>query len=564
MLRLLTRNKPSVAAVNRAASLRTFATDPNEGGGKTVHVSLDDENPQVDNFFDYTWGRWLENDKFERAARQTKFNLKGLVEVINQNASRDGKAPQDAEVQVKTMAPIHEGKHHKIYKIDMTDDKSYVLRIPYALGLNEYRQNRMKSEVATMDFLSKKHNLEIPQILDWSSTAGNNPLGSEFQLMNYVPGDLLMKSWDPSNSDIKVKSGSIKPVVDFVEKIVATKFNKYGSLYFTEDVAPELQNDLPYDGETDTNLADRWRIGQTTESRFWKSDVAAPLRGPWNTVSEYLDATAKLQIAYVKDALARGDGNTQQLNKALEAFEQYSKIVPELFKESDKLESEIYSPRLNHPDMSPMNVILSLSGENNDQVKTTLLDFESTAIRPFLLHGVPKFVQHKGPKIFSTEDIPEYDSLPDGEKRAIDHFMTQTQNQFAYEFLFKQSEEPATNDLFSAYLPNVKRRQQLVDTAINTTPATQQDLKYDIGMLSQEWQYLTPDREFPLPFTEQDLATVANETEEWNKEIMANPFIETQGWVPADTFENLVNEGLLVQKENGDYYYKAPEEQQQN
>lgn len=546
--------------LGRVAGRRFLASDA-PGEQKTVHVSLDEENPQVDNFFDYTWGRWLENDKFEREARRTQFNLKGLVEVIKKNASKDGKAPQEADVEVKSIAPVHEGKHHKIYKVDLTDDRAFALRIPYALGHKQYREQRMKSEVATMDFLAKKHDVGMPKMVDWSADAATNPVGNEFQLMEFINGDLLMKSWDPSSSDIKLKSGAIKPIVDFVEKLVATRFNKYGSLYFTEDVPAALQNELPYEGETDSALADRWRIGQTTEARFWKggsSDVTANLRGPWNSVAEYLDATAKIQLAYIHDALSRGDGNTQQLKKAEEAFDQYARIIPHLFQESDGLDKEIFSPRLHHPDLSPMNVLLTKTAE--DEVKTYLLDFESTAIRPFLLHGPPKFVQHKGPKIFSTEDIPEFDTLPENEKRAINHFITQTQNQFAYEFLFKQAQEPTTNDLFTAFLPNVKRRQQLVDTALATTAETQQDLKYDIAMLSQEWQYLSVDREFPVPFSEQDLAQCASETEEWNKHIMANPFIETKGWVPADTFDALVKEGALLQKENGDYYFNAPQQ----
>lgn len=508
-----------------------------------AQVTLDDDAgaAEIDGFFNYKWGRWLENNDQERAKRETRFSLKGLYDVLEQHVPRDGKAAGE-KLQIKTIGALHEGKHHKVYKIELANDAgNYVLRIPYSLGHDEYRKHRMQSEIATMDFLRKKHSLAVPEVLAWSPVK-ENPLGSEYTLMQFQEGELLMKSWNPAVDDIQGKSKIIKPVVDFMDKILATPFNKYGSLYFTEDVDSKYQNDVPYANERDSSLVDRWRIGPTTESRFWKAATADALkatehlRGPFDTASEYLLATAAIQQSYLTAD-----------SEATRTFEQYAYVVPELFKEEELADNPVLmSPRLHHPDLSPMNVIV-----NGD--KSYLVDFESTAIRPFLLHGAPKFVQHKGLKVYSLKDIPEYEEMPPQEQKSIQYLLALTQNQFAFEYLFKQL---GKEDLFGAFLPSIKRRQQLVQTALESNSLTYPDLAYDLGMLSQEWQFLGLDRESPLKFTDQELNELASKVGEWNQYILEHPFMETGGWLPSDTFDQLVSEGHLVKNDKGDYEYK--------
>lgn len=511
-----------------------------------VEVSLNDENPDIpDDFFGYTWGKFLINNDQKRQARETKFSLKGLVEVLKENVGSNNKGE---ELEVKLITPHHEGKHHKIYKVDLTDGRSFALRIPYSIGHDEFRQARMKSEVATMDFLINKHEMKIPNVVSWNSSK-NNPLENEYQLMEFINGDLLMKQWNPASEDIKSKSETIKPVVDFVDKLISTKFNKYGSLYFTDDVSSSLQNDLPYNHEKGDGLIDKYRIGPTTESRFWKGsnvDIGAAFRGPFNTAQEYINATANVQLAYLNEL-----EKTPQVEKALEIFAKYSQIVSSFMPEaSADANDNLLSPRLQHPDLSPLNIIV------NEKTTPYLVDFENSSIRPFALHGPPRFVLHKGPKIFSLDDIPDFDKLPESEKAAIKHFMAQTQNQFAFEYLFRQLVE--SQELFNAFLPGLKRRQLTVDTALQSNVESVQDLAYDMAMLSQEWQFINNDMEFPAPYSEAEFDQVAKETDEWNRHIMQNPFMETKGWVPTDTFDKLVNENLLVKGEDGNYVYNPP------
>jgi hypothetical protein len=533
---------------------RQFSSSPDDD--VLMHVSPNDDVSKIDTkgFFKYSWGRWLVNDDHEQAIRETKFSIKGLTDILKDKVDYLSKSPSNAELQIKAISPFHEGKHHKIYKIDLADGRSYALRIPYAIGLPEYRKARMQSEIATMDFLRRKHDVLMPGVISWSPTTDNR-LGCEYVLLDFVKGDLLMKHWVPSSLDLKAKSATVKPAADFFEQIAHTKFNKFGGLYFTEDVASQYQNDLPYEAEQDKDLVDRYRIGPTVESRFWKGRTAAiseSFRGPWASMKDYLADTANVQIAYAKDMLAQGQGDKQELQKTLDTFERYAKAATVLFEpEQEQLDPEIVAPRLHHPDLNPINII-----HRTDPSMSYLLDLENTSIRPFLLHGAPGFVKHRGPKIFKKEDIPDYDTLSDLDKRAVDHFIAQTQNQFAFEFLFKQA-QPA---LFSAFTPSIKRRQELVQTALHCSVGTKDyiDLDYDVVRLAQEWQFLGVVRPFPVEYSQEQLDAYVQDMDSWSKHVIDNPFLETKGWIPIHIFEKLVGEGLLVRQENGDFKLTKP------
>ena len=71
------------------------------------------------------------------------------------------------------MASIHEGKHHRIYKVDTNAGKSFVLRIPYALDDENTLAYRLKSEVATMDFAALKLGLKVPKVYSFGVNALN-------------------------------------------------------------------------------------------------------------------------------------------------------------------------------------------------------------------------------------------------------------------------------------------------------------------------------------------------------------------------------------------------------
>lgn len=530
----------------RVPALRRFSSK----AGDVVYVDPSDPNVDTKQFFEYQTGRWLENDKLEREQRTTKFSLNGLVDVLKQKVDYLEKTPEHRDFGIATIEPYFEGKHNKLYKMVLKDMRTYILRIPYPVGHAEYREKRLLSEVATMDFMRKKHDMRLPNPVAWEATAAN-PADSPFIVMDYVKGDKLMGQWKPWVEDMQEKAGIIKPAADFVDKMVTTQFSKYGALYFTEDVDAKYQSDLPYAGETDTALADRWRIGPTVEKRFWKGrtvDVGAEFRGPWESYNEYLLDTARVQRAYVDDWLAQKP-DSELLQNAKKAVERYEKVVPSLFVEGE-LDADLTSPRLHHPDISPLNMI----GQDNLS-RVWLIDFENTAIRPFMLHGLPWFVRNPGEKIYKKEEVPNYDALPEHERAIVDHYIRLTQNEFTFEYFFHKLRPT----LFQALNPSIKRREETVSRALACDIDTgfYNDLDFSIYKLSEMWNYLNlePPREFPVKYTEAELETISNNVTAWNSELTRNPALENKGFLSAREFDKHLGEGNLVPKGDGSYEF---------
>lgn len=539
-------------------------------------------DPQVRAFYKYTWGTWIKDDAAEKAKRETQFSLKGLVEVLREHLTP---ADKDVNIEVKTIASLSEGKHHRLYLVHTTGVSTegadvtvpYVLRIPYpGLGSAEYISQRLKSEVATMDFVKKvlvqNAKFQVPEVVAWSADASKTPLESQFILTNYVEGNTLMKFWDPASQDLAAKQKVIQPVVDtFAALTSRVQFNKYGSLYFTEDSSD--QNGLPYDG-VDKDLADRWRIGPTTESQFWKNDLPADskLRGPWNTASEYIQATGDVIVESLNNYISNTESDVVKsaLQKQLATAERYAKVAPELLLESE-LAPELFSPRLAHPDLNPANFIVAPEVKTIEDLAKpdiplpTLVDFESTSIKPFLLHGTPFFARHDGLKIFSQEEVPDYEKLSDQDKFAVNHFLALSQNQFSFEYLLMQNSELGREckPLINAFAPTVKRRQRPIHLALtkDITDASGTSKEYldvdqdliSLGAPEGEWEAYQIPRKYPVKYTQEQIETHDKEFAEYSKEGVANPFLFSKGWVPQDMFEKLVADGTIVKKDDGDY-----------
>lgn len=69
----------------------------------------------------------------------------------------------------------------------------------------------------------------------------------------------------------------------FQAKLATLKFSQYGSIFYKEDVSPELQSRPLYaEGEIEDECSERFRIGPSVERRFYRSQRAAMKldRGP--------------------------------------------------------------------------------------------------------------------------------------------------------------------------------------------------------------------------------------------------------------------------------------------
>lgn len=597
MLRLARSARVARHAVARtrvaapAASLvaRRFVSE----APKEVFTRLHDEaDPQRTSFFEYTWGLWLTNDKLEKARRNTKFLIEGITDVVKLLKGQEGLLPPradagirylDSNVQaivgahggsLKLIASIHEGKHHRIYKIILNegDNKLLVLRIPYKLELDEAIATKIKSEAATLDFLREKLGLNVPRVLAYAPDK-LNAVKSPFMLMEYIEGDLLMKKWNPLAEDSDATAAELQlvvdPILDFTDKVSSVTFAKSGSLYFADDVAEPLRADAAYEGETDANLAERWKIGPSIEQvyargkRHLSPKTIGEYNGPWAADAPeqiMVDAaaiegeTAKHRLGQANAGIGGNPGDADTLQSQIAAFEHVQTMAPKLLLALLPLimnVGEQFKPRMYLPDLDPLNVIELADG-------AYFVDFEYAVIKPFILQQYPGFIAYSGAKIYDLEnDVPEYATMEDYEQAQYKFMYFKTRNERMWEVGLNQRR----HDLIAVALPHIK--------ALKAPYTAVLDIKNDRDYLYAEnaivslqpmWELYvanqlcnTEDPQFPIKYTKDMITDILTRLEEYQLDLGSQPFAATGGWVPQDMFVTLRDQGILVQGADGNW-----------
>lgn len=577
-----------------------------------TYTKLSDENdPERDAFFKYSWGSWLKNDKEEKEKRLVRFSIEGLNAVLNDlhvesnlysKDLEDGVIPlpnykenftvslphnivkymksknPNEKVQVTSMSSIHEGKHHRIYKIDTNLEKSFVLRIPYSIDNEVTLGQRLRSEVATIDFVDLKLGIKVPKIYCFSGSS-LNPIRQPFILQEFIDGKLLMKDWNPLETDSEegnIQNTKLNKVIDplskFQSQLASVTFNKFGSLYFASDI--NMSNGLPYEDETNPDLLNRWGIGPSVERCFWRKKSALNFEtqkkfmGPWDILNplDIIKDVGLIELENTRSRLALKQANAKSeyidqktLEKQIYTFERLSALAPTLLNlTTDAIPNieELLKPRLFHPDLDPMNVIIKSDKESTPY----LIDFEGASIKPFILQSNPQFVAYDGPKIYNLKkDVDNYKNLSDSERTQYEFMYKRTRNQYLWELSINKN----LKHLVSSVAPPVKLLKSPYITAIERK-SDQEYLLIDEAMiqLRELWKTLAENglvasKQYPIEYSIDELKQHSDDLDNYHKKLVTEPFSATQGWIPQDMFENLIKSGSLVEDKNGDYSIKA-------
>ncbi|KAH3687949.1 hypothetical protein WICPIJ_001064 [Wickerhamomyces pijperi] len=567
---------------------------------KEVFTDLKNENdPNRDAIFKYSWGTWLKNDELEKTKRYTKFSLTGLQKVLQQlyeaktetsetvkpvstildtvstlphnlTTANLGTPNPTEPFQIKQLLSLHEGKHHRIYKVDTSAARSFILRIPYGLDSQYAIEKRIQSEVATLDFVDVKLGLNVPKVFAYGADK-SNPIESPFILQEFIEGDSLMKIWAPMTphqapTHKEIIGKVIDPLTEFQSRLADIQFNQFGSLYFKKDLPLDT---VPYEGETDEALKGRWVVGPSTERVFWRNKrlltkaKSDEFTGPW-AASRPLDivsSIAGIEIENVQNKIKILDNDLggvsetkQQLTKQLETFQNLKAIAPLLFNTASEKYKDIkslFSPRLAHTDLDPMNVIM----KNEDE--PYFIDFEGATIKPFIFQSTPKFVAYEdGPKIYEFEiDEAKYEEMNETDKYYYDFAVARTRN----EVMWDSNLVKTFNKLGAETLPVLKRLRGPYIAAIERRNSSEIPLvDRKIYELLLQWPQFHQHgfvaiSEFPIAVDGAKFDAHNAELEQYYEQLGSVPFAITGGWVPQDLFENLVSQGVINKLENGDY-----------
>lgn len=591
---------PLRAAFRSVRSVR-FAFASSEPAEIVTKLS-DTEDPQRNAFFQYTWGLWMQNDAAERKRRETRFSIEGVTKALQEMASlalADVKAPtalSDGTVAlthnlhllghtkgpllVTLIASVHEGKHHRVYKESLLTGRSVVLRIPYPLEQQYSTALRIKSEVATMDFMHLKLGARVPRVLAYGYDR-DNALRAPFIVMEHVEGDLLMRQWEPlapgdlSDAATKAKlMRTIEPVADFHAKLLEVTFAQSGSLYFYNDVSPAQQAMAAYDGEDADALAGRWRVGPTTEHIYHRHKLMLtknhllPHLGPWPAAEplKVVESVAAVQLEEWRQRLALMEAgssrvveDTELLKRCIKTYRHLQAMLTKLLNPQLPLivnAAELFKPRLFAPDLDPLNVIVTPEGEH------VFVDFEATCIKPFALSLHPPFVAYQGAKVHDLhEDVPGYSEMDEVEQQQYQFMHCKTRN----ERLWEMSLNERRHDLIAVALPHLKLLKSPYVQAVELK--NDKDYLYVEGLIVQlqtMWDtYVanglvnTTDTAFPVEYTAEFLDEFQLDLETYQMEAVATPFAATGGWVPQDMFDTLRLQGIIVEDGRGNYRIEA-------
>lgn len=588
---------------------RSISNEPDKN-----YTKLNDVNDKNrDTIFKYTWGTWLNNDKLEKEKRMTKFSIEGLNKVLNnlysfskKNTAIDSTITQidriplpfedkdnvsvlshnaiiknldvlnanEQHIYVKTISSIHEGKHHRIYKLNTNiENKPLILRIPYLLDSMDIISQRMSSELATLDLLQLKLQIDVPKIFCYSLN-GNNPLGIPFMIEEFIEGELLMKKWDPLMED--EENGKppskllnvIDQVSDIHKKLLSLEFRTIGSIYFKDQV-PVEGNDLEM-------IDSRWCIGPILEKCYWRSnmnqitkDEKKKFVGPWDAskLDKFISGLSELNLSNISKRLsiieASSSSESHQKEKLLEAkktYENMIKLSKELFNVNDskivnKIPNfhEIIKPRIYLPDLDPMNILI----DTND--KPVLFDVENSCIKPFILHNLPNFVEYDGPKIYNIkDDIPNFDKLTETEKKQCEFIYKRTRNQYMWE----NALNTRNHKLITAFAPPLKLLRLPYSVMAETNNKNDDNyilIDEAILQLSQIWSELfnndmVATKDFPIDgINDAQIKKHNEQMQKLHSSMISSPFFATGGWIPQDMFDKLLEDGIIAKAPDGNY-----------
>lgn len=193
------------------------------------------------------------NENIRLAERHGEFNVDALKRVAAQSLQR-------RDTDVKSLSKLAEGGFNRVLQITMVDDTQILARLPYPS--TEPRQLAVASEVATLALL-RAHGLPVPHVHAYSTDA-KNPVGSEYIIMEKMPGRSLSACWFDLSDQQRLKV--LLQLVQLEAKLHTIDFPASGSIYYARD----LPSDLPRIVIPESDLC----IGPSAALGWWFAERA--------------------------------------------------------------------------------------------------------------------------------------------------------------------------------------------------------------------------------------------------------------------------------------------------
>ncbi|EAW07758.1 aminoglycoside phosphotransferase family protein [Aspergillus clavatus NRRL 1] len=487
--------------------------------------------PQPDtDLFRYTSGRWLWDEEQQLRDRFSPFNVPELQRIAAHSVGAD---------TCTAIAKLAEGSFNKTFRLEMDNGLSVIARIPHPIAGPRYYTTA--SEVATMEFARTILGIPTPQVYAWNADV-NNPVDSEYILMEEAPGTKLEDIWDDLSLEEKIEV--MKDLVQLEKKMLQAPLNNYGSLYYS---SANIRDAVPADtcAEISSQLKDKIRrrfvIGPVAERHYWSKERAemALDRGPWKQAQDYVLSLAYREEAWIQQYATPSSGDdllvtsaTQNSpNSHISLLQKYLKVAPYLLPN----DPAVVAPYIWHTDLHSGNIFV------HDGKISSVIDWQGLWAAPLILQARhPRLVDYNGEVILKAP--ANFKHLDPAEKIRIRGCMSSSILLYLYEKQIAK-EIPRLDQVLR--FDHGRTRCDPILFVGDTWDDELLPLRESLIRLERCWNEIGFDFPCPIHFTEDDLRVHAEESDGWNDvqefwNSVAN-VVSRDGWTPHHLYGDAIS-----------------------
>ncbi|THZ77012.1 hypothetical protein D6C85_01954 [Aureobasidium pullulans] len=454
-------------------------------------------------FFNFTRGRFLCDEKLELKRRHRTFNVYELMRIAAQAVGA---------THCNHIEKLPDGTCNRILLLSMDNGKQVVAKIP---NPNAGRPHfTTASEVATMKFMREVIGTPLPEVYAWSSRAHETLVGAEFIIMEKVEGITLEEASLPLDSPEMFQV--VKSIAEHVHAWSCLTFEQYGCLYFARDLERHCLPALRYTDSSGVQISDkRFVVGPFYHYDYLDKtrDTKRQNNGPWSSLGEFHTAIVERGLARLEHTapLSPATGiygpglyqpSYETKIRALSAYlEIYHFMIPP--------DLSFSAPHISHCDLGNRHIFV----DPNDSAKIVgIIGWQTTAILPFHFHRLEPGWFHPQQSEPDCDDDP---SLPS------DYKIRWKEHEEAHSLQFRR-------DLRCLYMSHLKDRSSQAlqcleiceDPVVHasTFPFTLFDVSetcflFAIMMLEHEWGTLPRAKgmAFPIELSDEEKQSIVSE-----------------------------------------------------
>ncbi|KAI9455496.1 kinase-like domain-containing protein [Boletus coccyginus] len=528
-------------------TLRIFRVKRRDAHSSDSARAAQAKDSKYGQFFQYTSGRWIYNEREQMRIRYTTFNVDALERIAATAAGAE---------RCVQMVKIAEGSFNKLFLLTLDNDIKLIAKIPCPVVVP--RRLCTASEVATMDYARNVLGLAVPRVLSWSADADASEVGTEYILMEHVQGVELYKRMDKFKREA---THFVDQLIDVECKFTRYRFSQIGSLYYKEDVPPELQQRPLYAEGVEGGGSDRFRIGPLVDWDIWRGERSRldADHGPWPDTLSYIKAIVDIEKQWLSRFAVprkrcdpfRRPGSENVPDAHIRLLNNFLEVIPNILPPD-----ELCAPVLWHIDLHASNVFVPSEGEPDI---LGLIDWQGISVRPlFLQASFAACVRYEGddritiPPGMSAPTLPaEFESYSEEDKEHL-----RGQERLAIIHKYYETRVMQRNPLYfaSQTYPHIEHVIPPILSASRTWYEGMHPMRQVLLELQDAWEDIAPGKPFSVRWDQDEIEKhreaypKLKEYEERVEKVVQGLQLEGDGWVTDERYDEVMRRNKDIKR----------------